>query len=82
VKKAELERMLDEGPFGGKPADPNTRLELIARFDEIYASIMGARTGDSVEGYRAADPHRPALTAHTENIARTWGTRLFGKWQH
>jgi len=73
--------MLDEGPLGGNPTDKNTRLELIARFDEIYASIMGARPGDYIEGYREADPHRPALTAHTENIARTWGTRLFGKWQ-
>jgi hypothetical protein len=81
VKKTELEKMLDEGPFGGNSADTNTRLELIARFDEIYASIMGGRAGESTQGYQAADPHRPALTARTENIARTWGTRLFGKWQ-
>lgn len=81
MKKIGLEKMLDESPFGGNPADKNTRLELIARFDEIYASVMGGRAGECVQGYQAADPHRPALTARTENIARTWGTRLFGKWQ-
>lgn len=71
--------MSNEGPFGANPADRDTPLEFIVPFDEIYASVIGL--GECAEGYRAADPHRPALTAHAENIARTWGARLFGKWQ-
>lgn len=71
--------MSDEGPFGGNPPDRNTLLEFIVPFDEIYASVIGP--SGTTGGYRAADPHRPALTAHAENIARTWGARLFGKRQ-
>lgn len=78
VKETEPKKMLDEGSFKGNPPDPNTPLELIVPFDEIYASVISGSTGEPAEGYRPSDPHRPALTAHAENIARTWGARLFG----
>ena len=82
MKENGPKKMLDDGPFGGNPTDPDTRPQLIVAFDEIYASAINVDIGESsAEGYRATDPHRPALTAHTENLARTWGARLFGERQ-
>jgi hypothetical protein len=72
--------MLDGGPFGGNTSDKNRHTELVVPFEELYASVMCGGTNGCAEGHRPADPHRPALTAHTENIAR-WAARLFGKQQ-
>jgi hypothetical protein len=72
--------MLDGGPFGGNPSDDDRHRELVVPFEELYASVMSGGSNGCAEGHRPADPHRPALTAHTENIAR-WAARLFGKQQ-
>lgn len=79
VRKSRLRHMLDGGPALGKSSSLNARLEFITRLNEIHASVMSGGAWESAGGYRQADPHRPALTAHTENIARTLGTLLFGK---
>ena len=80
MKKTKVKKMLDGGLFGGNPPSENRNVGLVAPFDELYASIMGAGTEGCTKGHRPADPHRPALTAHTENIAR-WAARFFGKQQ-
>jgi hypothetical protein len=80
VKKTKVKRMLDGGLFGGNPTSENSNVGPIAPLDELYASIMGAGTEGCTKGHRPSDPHRPALTAHTENIAR-WAARFFGKQQ-
>jgi hypothetical protein len=80
VKKAKVKKMLDGGLFGGNPADDKSNAGLVASFDELYASVTSGGTKGCTEGHRPADPHRPALTAHTENIAR-WAARFFGKEQ-
>ena len=79
VRKSRLRHMLDGGPTLGKSSSLNARLEFIAHLNEIHASVMSGGAWESAGGYRQADPHRPALTAHTENIARTLGALLFGK---
>jgi len=81
VKNTEPNKVSDGGLFGGNPPDRNIRVELVAPFDELYASVMSGGTEGCAKGHRPADPHRPALTARTENIARVWGARLFGKQQ-
>lgn len=72
--------MLDGGPFGGNPPSENSRVAVVARSDELFASVMSGGAEGCAGGHRPADPHRPALTAHTENIAR-WAARFFGKQQ-
>jgi hypothetical protein len=78
VKNTQVKKMLDGGLFGGIPPSESNHVGLVARFDELYASVMSGGAEGCTEGHRSADPHRPALTAHTENIAR-WAARFFGK---
>jgi hypothetical protein len=81
VTNSRPKEMLDGGPSARNSPGLGVRLALIAQLNEVHASVISGGAWESAEGYRQTDPHRPALTAHTENIARTLGARLFGKWQ-
>jgi hypothetical protein len=79
VKNSAVEKS-DGDLFGRTPADKSASSEAAIPFDELYGSVMSGGARGCTEGHRPADPHRPALTAHTENIAR-WAARFFGKQQ-
>jgi hypothetical protein len=79
VKNSAVEES-DGDLFGRTPADKSASRDAAIPFDELYVSVMSGGTRGCTEGHRPADPHRPALTAHTENIAR-WAARFFGKQQ-
>ena len=76
-----LRKILDRGSSGGIPSDVNARPKSIANLDEALAFVMSGGAWESAVGYQPADPHRPALTAHAENMARRVGACFFGKKQ-
>jgi len=76
VRKSWLKKILDRDPSG-----VNVRPAPIANLDEALAFVMSGGAWESAVGYQPADPHRPALTAHAENMARRVGAWFFGKKQ-
>jgi hypothetical protein len=81
VRKSWLKKILDRDPSGGSPSGVNVRPAPIANLDEALAFVMSGGAWESAVGYQPADPHRPALTAHAENMARRVGAWFFGKKQ-
>ena len=55
------------------------RTQFIEHLGEVHASVLGGASWEAADGHGEANPHRPALTAHAENIARTLGAIIFGK---
>jgi hypothetical protein len=63
----------------GKAGNATERTQVLARLDGVHSSVVANPTWEFMPGPRGLKRQisRPALTARTENIARTLGKRLF-----
>jgi hypothetical protein len=72
---------LDGGPGNGNSLDPSAHAQGIGYLDGVHTSVMSGGAwepaGENSE-FTGRSPG-PALTARTENIARTVGYGCFGK---
>lgn len=79
MKKGRLQQMLGGGSSARKSLDESLRAQFIDQLSGVHASVLGGAAWEAADGHGEANPHRPALTAHAENFARTLGAKIFGK---
>jgi len=80
VRKSRLKKILDGGPGNGKSSELSTHAQMVGYLDGVHTSVVSGGAWEPHEN-PDAEPRPPghALTARTENIARTVGYGCFGK---
>ena len=89
MAKFSVERDLAEPSYPGDLPGLGRRAQDIGYFDKVHAPDKRGGAWEPTSDYQnsaAPPPDRPStvphtgLTARVENIARTIGTQIFGKW--